>query len=44
MSGGDLDGDTYFICWDEHLVKTLSPEDMVDPGNYEKPKIIKEKP
>ena len=44
MSGGDLDGDTYFICWDEHLVQSLSPEDMVDPGKYEKPKIVKEKP
>ena len=39
MSGGDLDGDTYFICWDQHLVQSLSPEDMVDPGKYEKPKV-----
>ena len=44
MSGGDLDGDVYFICWDEHLVNNLSPKDMVDPGKYEKPKFLKEKP
>ena len=44
MSGGDLDGDVYFICWDQELISQLSVEQMVDPGNYTKPTTIKDKP
>lgn len=25
LSGGDLDGDVYFVCWDDDLVKNLKP-------------------
>ncbi|KAJ8126162.1 hypothetical protein O1611_g7476 [Lasiodiplodia mahajangana] len=30
MSGGDLDGDTFFVCWDEDLV----PSKLSDPALY----------
>ena len=23
MSGGDLDGDVYFVCWDQQLIQHL---------------------
>ena len=44
MSGGDLDGDVYFCCWDQELLKHLSPEQMENPGSYEKPNIVLTKP
>lgn len=44
MSGGDLDGDVYFVCWDRELIENLSTDMMVDPGNYTKPTTIKTKP
>ena len=44
MSGGDLDGDVYFVCWDQELISNLSVEQMVDPGTYTKPTILKEMP
>ena len=44
MSGGDLDGDTYFVCWDQELISQLSVDQMYDPGNYDKPSTISEKP
>lgn len=30
-SGGDLDGDIYFVCWDENLIptKTDTPMDYI---------------
>ncbi|KAI1821308.1 RNA dependent RNA polymerase-domain-containing protein [Xylaria intraflava] len=30
MSGGDLDGDTFFVCWDEDLM----PSKMAEPAEY----------
>ena len=44
MSGGDLDGDVYFVCWDQELIGSLSVDQMVDPGHYTKPTTLKEKP
>lgn len=44
MAGGDLDGDVYFVCWDQELIQSLSVDQMVDPGHYEKPSTVKEKP
>jgi RNA-dependent RNA polymerase len=25
MSGGDLDGDVYFVCWDQAILASLTP-------------------
>lgn len=36
MSGGDLDGDTFFVCWDEYITSRLrnyNPEPFNDPSN-----------
>lgn len=44
MAGGDLDGDVYFVCWDQELISYLSVDLMRDPGNYTKPTTVKEKP
>ena len=44
MSGGDLDGDVYFVCWDNELISHLNVDQMVDPGNYSKPSTVKVKP
>ena len=44
MSGGDLDGDVYFVSWDEELISYLSEDKMEDPGNYEKPECVVDKP
>lgn len=37
MGGGDLDGDVYFICWDEILLKNLKTSSMIEPINHSKP-------
>jgi hypothetical protein len=44
MAGGDLDGDVYFVCWDQELMQHLRPEIMEPPAKYQKPDVIKEKP
>jgi RNA-dependent RNA polymerase len=45
MAGGDLDGDVYFVCWDDKLLGKELTKDMVqEPAKYEKPKILTEKP
>jgi RNA-dependent RNA polymerase len=36
MSGGDLDGDMYFVCWDETLIPIL--ENVIPPSEYPKSK------
>jgi RNA-dependent RNA polymerase len=30
MSGGDLDGDMYFVCWEPSLI----PEEMVEAADF----------
>ena len=40
MSGGDLDGDKFFVCWDPDIVNPICP---VEPLSYEnscKPKKL----
>ena len=45
MAGGDLDGDVYFVCWDDKLLgKHLTKQMVQEPAKYEKPKILTEKP
>ena len=44
MAGGDLDGDVYFICWDQELIKHLDVQMMEEPAKYSKPVVIKDKP
>lgn len=44
MSGGDLDGDVYFVCWDQTIMQHLTPESLYPPAKYTKPDIILEKP
>ncbi|KAF5380175.1 hypothetical protein D9615_006214 [Tricholomella constricta] len=34
-SGGDLDGDEYFVCWDKDIVPTKVAESYDYPGNKE---------
>lgn len=44
MSGGDLDGDVYFVCWEKSIIEHLSPDKMKEPAKYQKPTFINEKP
>lgn len=44
MAGGDLDGDVYFICWDERIISHVNEASIKPPAKYTKPDIIKEKP
>lgn len=45
MAGGDLDGDVYFVCWDDQLMGLNLRKEMVkEPAKYEKPKFLTEKP
>jgi RNA-dependent RNA polymerase len=44
MAGGDLDGDVYFVCWDERIVSHLDEKNVYPPAKYTKPDMIKEKP
>jgi hypothetical protein len=38
MSGGDLDGDKFFVCWDSDLIPTSIHEPHFYPAAKEKPK------
>jgi hypothetical protein len=38
MSGGDLDGDKFFVCWDKDLIPTTLHEPHTYPPAKEKPK------
>jgi len=34
ISGSDLDGDTFFICWDPNfIIKVEQPPEMIDEPN-----------
>ena len=44
MSGGDLDGDVYFVCWDKTLMAHLTPEMIEPPAKYSKPTLLNEQP
>lgn len=44
MAGGDLDGDVYFVCWDERILRSITTANIYAPAKYSKPDIIHEKP
>ena len=44
MSGGDLDGDVYFVAWDKELIQYVKPENIKEAADYSKSELIKEKP
>lgn len=44
MSGGDLDGDVYFVTWDQELLSYITPASMHEPADYSQSELIKEKP
>jgi RNA-dependent RNA polymerase len=44
MSGGDLDGDVYFVAWDKELIQYVKPENVKEAADYSKSELIKEKP
>lgn len=36
MSGGDLDGDVYFVAWDKEMISHIKPENIKEPADYSK--------
>ena len=42
MSGGDLDGDQFFVCWDKKLLR--EPIRIHEPANYSKNSVRTDKP
>ncbi len=45
MSGGDLDGDIYFVCWEKSILDNLSLDTNSNPpAQYSKPTTMSERP
>lgn len=44
MSGGDLDGDVYFVCWDQRITSHITNKTIQPPATYTKPDFVKTKP
>ena len=42
MSGSDLDGDMYFVCWEESLIPPQSTKDPMDYSPKEKERLNRE--